>query len=244
MSLSHINYYIDKSCSFGVIGALELANLYMLQYFPGTVVVPFLTSCACIAAAASKGLKRVVKQPRPPGAPKVSPGMPSNHATSLSFLSLVVIYGMQRYAASTVTADHAKQTFFDISTPLSLTITYAWPLQTSAAVFSVYAAWLRVVRGHHTVAQVVAGYLLGVALAIVSLAVNYYGYTGSRLGGRVDDLPRSAKIAILLTSVVISAMVIRAIVRGSRKVRIDCTGTSAPRKGEKRGVMTGNGTQR
>ncbi|KAK7195875.1 Divergent PAP2 family/PAP2 superfamily [Novymonas esmeraldas] len=218
--LSRINYYVDKSCSLGVVGAVAFVNVYTLQYFPSTVVVPFLTSCSCVAAAISKALKRVVNQSRPRGAPKLSPGMPSNHATSLSFLCVATVYGLQRYAASIVdgtAADAAAvRRMLTDSAPLpSLPVEFVRPLQVLVAVYSVYATSLRVVQGHHTVAQVTVGYALGILFATLTLLGNYGGYTGARAGGRVDDLPSLAKVAVMAASVTVSLVAMRAIVRGA-----------------------------
>ncbi|KAI5688494.1 PAP2 superfamily [Leishmania braziliensis] len=224
MFLTHINYYVDKNCSYGVVGAVVLVNVYVLQYLPDTIVVSFLTGCACIAAAVSKGLKRIIKQSRPPGAPKVSPGMPSNHATSLSFLCVATVYGLQRCAVSNAIVRGMNQTLFYTPQLPSAQLSYVLPLQVLIAVYSMYAAGLRVAWGHHTVAQVAAGYLLGFFFAILSLAANYSGYTGSRSGGRVDDLPLPVKAIVFLASVVISAMAIRSIIRGAHVPRGARTG--------------------
>ncbi|KAK7195876.1 hypothetical protein NESM_000520200 [Novymonas esmeraldas] len=103
------------------------------------------------------------------------------------------------------------------SAPLpSLPVEFVRPLQVLVAVYSVYATSLRVVRGHHTVGQVTVGYALGILFAALTLLGNYGGYTGARAGGRVDDLPLPVKAAILFSSVVISVLAMRAIVRGSR----------------------------
>lgn len=226
MYLSCINYYVDRNCNFGVVSAVLLVNVYVLQHLPRTIVVPFLTLCACITVGVSKGLKRIIKQPRPPGAPKASPGMPSNHATSLSFLSVVTVYVLQRYASSTPAVGGANQTLFHTPPLPSLPLPYVRPLQTLIAVYSVYATGLRVAQGHHTVAQVTAGYLLGCTFAICSLAANHSGYTGSRFGGRVDELPLPEKVILLFASVAISAMAMRSIVLGARASRV--ARTSAP----------------
>ncbi|KAG5478447.1 hypothetical protein LSCM4_04680 [Leishmania orientalis] len=216
MPLSRVSYYLDKNGNFGVVALVLLVNAYALQYLPGTVVVFYLTSCACIAAAVSKGLKRVIKQPRPPGALKASPGMPSNHATSLSFLGVTTVYGLQRYTESTAAFRGTNQALLHAPSLLFLPVTPVWPIQVLFTVYSVYASSLRVTWGHHTVAQVCAGYVLGFLLAIFSLAVNYHGYTGSRAGGRVDDLSLPMKVIMVLASVAITAMATRSIIRGAR----------------------------
>lgn len=219
--LSRFNYYVDRYCSVFVVGAVALVNLYTLQYFPSTVVVPFLTSCTCVAAALSKGLKRVVNQSRPAGAPKLSPGMPSNHATSLAFLCVVTVYGLQRYASagelSSSTGIGGTGQSFIATPPLpALPRSYVPPLQCLAVFYSLYATALRVVQGHHTVAQVAVGYAFGVCCASLCLVGNYYGYTRVHCGGRVDDMSALAKVAVTAGSVGISLLAMRAIVRGAR----------------------------
>ncbi|GET88715.1 hypothetical protein LtaPh_2308100 [Leishmania tarentolae] len=219
MFLSGVNHYVDKNCNFGVVSAVLLVNVYVMPYVPGTVVVPFLTLCACITAGISKGLKRIIRQPRPPGAPKASPGMPSNHATALSFLSVVAVYILQLYGSCPATVSGANETLFRTPPP-SLPLSCVRPLQVLIAAYSMYATGLRVAQGHHTVAQVTAGYLLGFTLAIISLAANYNGYTGPRFGGRVDELPLSEKVMMLLASAVITAMAMCSIVRGAHVPRV------------------------
>ncbi|KAG5478661.1 hypothetical protein LSCM1_06065 [Leishmania martiniquensis] len=224
MSLPCVSYYVDRYGNFGVVGVVLLVNAYSMQYFPSTVVVSYLTSCACIAAAISKGLKRAIKLPRPSGALKASPGMPSNHATSLSFLFLTTTYALQRYTDSAVTVRGVNQTLLRTPSLLPLSVSLVWPLQVLVAVYSLYATGLRVTWGHHTVAQVCAGYVLGLLFAILSLAANYSGYKGSRPGGRVDDLPLPMKVAILLTGISISAMATHSIARGVRAACFTPTG--------------------
>lgn len=98
---------------------------------------------ALLNAGSAKLLKRIINQSRPDGATKVDPGMPSSHATSLSFLSILC-------AAAIV----------DVQTTL-----FAPAVRLAAAASAVTAAvvacsW-RVYCGYHTVPQILVGWALG-----------------------------------------------------------------------------------
>lgn len=88
-----------------------------------------------------KALKRIIRQPRPDGAKKMDHGMPSSHATALSFLSsgavinLIKAHGLVSWAFA----------------PASLILAGA-----------VVASWWRVSVGYHTSAQVLVGWTVGV----------------------------------------------------------------------------------
>lgn len=92
---------------------------------------------ALINSASGKLLKRVINQARPEGTRMSDPGMPSSHATSLSFLSLSL-------AAAVLAAP-------------------AWGALGAALVVTaaVIATSWRVSAGYHTLAQVCAGWMLG-----------------------------------------------------------------------------------
>lgn len=92
-------------------------------------------------AAAGKALKRLLRAPRPPGAAgagKTDPGMPSSHATSLSFLAL---------AAATALAGSPAGHAAGLAIVLGAMVALVW----------------RVGCGYHTVPQVAAGCALGSA---------------------------------------------------------------------------------
>uniref|UniRef100_A0A7S0WXY9 Phosphatidic acid phosphatase type 2/haloperoxidase domain-containing protein n=1 Tax=Chlamydomonas leiostraca TaxID=1034604 RepID=A0A7S0WXY9_9CHLO len=114
-----------------------------------------------VLSYACKGLKHVIRQPRPPGSRKKDPGMPSNHATG-------IMYCAGYYAA----------TAHDL-TPLRVA--------THAAAVSVAAGmtWLRVYHGQHTASQVVAGAVLGGGGAVVWHAAGAAGALGVLQGHEV-----------------------------------------------------------
>lgn len=91
------NYYVDYTCSLFVLGIVVLVNLYNLPQTPNSIVLPTMTAACCLTAAFSKVCKRLINQSRPVGAAKLSPGMPSNHATSVSFLLQMALFALQRW---------------------------------------------------------------------------------------------------------------------------------------------------
>jgi dolichyldiphosphatase len=106
-----------------------------------------------------KILKRVLNQERPDGSRKGDPGMPSSHATSLSYLS---VYGAASLAH-----------FRDAAPALG----YGGQLIVSGALVLVgmWLSYLRVSTGYHTAPQVAVGYGLGstTALAWLFVGLNY-----------------------------------------------------------------------
>jgi dolichyldiphosphatase len=104
-----------------------------------------------------KVLKRVLNHERPDGAIKADPGMPSSHATSLSYLS---VYG----AASLVY-------FKDAAAGLGM----GYPAQVAIAgalvIVGAFLSYLRVRTGYHTPPQVIVGYGLGSSTALAWLFI-------------------------------------------------------------------------
>ncbi|EPY26160.1 dolichyldiphosphatase [Strigomonas culicis] len=191
--VSRVNRGVDTSCSAAVSATVVGVNLFYLAQAPGTIAVPFFTACCCTTAAAAKVLKRVINQSRPAGARKLNPGMPSNHATALSFLTVLAAYGLL--------AD---------GEPGGATLGPA-----SVVGYSLYATALRVSCGHHTVPQVVVGYLFGAGSAMLCLAANYMGYDGERRGGRIDELSETVKCALLGACVITGVLAFHSILKGS-----------------------------
>lgn len=102
-----------------------------------------------------KILKRILNHERPDGAIKADPGMPSSHATSLSYLS---VYGA------------ASLAYFKDAAPA---LGYPAQLAVSAVlvVLGIFLSYLRVKTGYHTPPQVIVGYGLGSSTALVWLFV-------------------------------------------------------------------------
>ena len=97
-----------------------------------------------------KILKRILNHERPDGAIKADPGMPSSHATSLSYLSV--------YAAT------ALAYFRDAAPALG----YAGQLAASfvLVIMGMFLSYLRVSTGYHTPPQVIVGYAVGSTTAL------------------------------------------------------------------------------
>ena len=97
-----------------------------------------------VSAANCKAIKRAINAPRPDGAYKADPGMPSSHAQSLAFL-----------ASYTAAANLEGQGFSPA----------AWTQAGGLLALAAFLTWLRVATGLHTVEQVGAGFALGLGSA-------------------------------------------------------------------------------
>jgi dolichyldiphosphatase len=137
--------YLNESTKF-VVSATAMVFL---------VFHPTVETCWCLLGSIvnsvnGKLLKRALNHSRPDGAKKVDPGMPSSHATSLSYLSW--------YAAL---AFAFEPNAFGLAT--TVTRTLAFGLVSLGA----FLAYLRVKLGFHTWPQVYVGYGLGSSTALV-----------------------------------------------------------------------------
>lgn len=94
-----------------------------------------------------KMLKKVIRQPRPDGATKIDHGMPSSHATSLSFLTFAALFGVARRGGLRPTPSLGAA----ILALLLAGIATRW----------------RVAAGYHTTRQVAAGWVVGCIDAIL-----------------------------------------------------------------------------
>ena len=137
--------YLNESTKF-VVSATAMVFL---------VFHPTVETCWCLLGSIvnsvnGKLLKRMLNHSRPDGAKKVDPGMPSSHATSLSYLSW--------YAAL---AFAFEPNAFGLAT--FVTRTLAFGLVSLGA----FLAYVRVKLGFHTWPQVYVGYGLGSSTALV-----------------------------------------------------------------------------
>lgn len=115
----------------------------MLLYYRDATSVLYVSG-AGLNSLAGKLLKRVIKQPRPTTL-KADPGMPSSHATSLSFLALLgVVHFWVRGG-----------------------MLWQWVLAGGGVSMAVVASSWRIRAGYHTMGQVIAGWMLGGADAAV-----------------------------------------------------------------------------
>jgi dolichyldiphosphatase len=153
--------YINESTKFLVSGA-ALATLVTK---PEVAVVWCLIG-SVVNSACGKVLKKLLNEKRPEGAAKADPGMPSSHALSLSYLSV--------YAAAAL-ASRGGVDGGAIGTsalqPWPVSATFVIPGCVSLIALGVFFTWLRVKLGYHTKPQVVVGYVLGAATAMVWLAI-------------------------------------------------------------------------
>ena len=137
--------YLNESTKF-VVSATAMV---FLMFHP-TVETCWCLLGSIVNSVNGKLLKRMLNHSRPDGAKKVDPGMPSSHATSLSYLSW--------YAAL---AFAFEPNAFGLAT--TVTRTLAFGLVSLGA----FLAYLRVKLGFHTWPQVYVGYGLGSSTAFV-----------------------------------------------------------------------------
>jgi dolichyldiphosphatase len=111
---------------------------------------------AVASSGACKLLKRLLNLPRPEGAPKADPGMPSSHANSLAFL------------ASTAALEIARGARVGGGGAEGAAAVAAAPLAAAAAVLvlGAFLSWLRVRLGFHTPAQVGVGCIFGAGCGV------------------------------------------------------------------------------
>ncbi|KAI8970022.1 hypothetical protein BDF20DRAFT_838425 [Mycotypha africana] len=129
--------------------------------------VVYFTICAILATVVAKILKSIIRQPRPipkllkhngkviKAKVKKSYGMPSSHSTAISFFAAyihcLIIYELHRNKTATLSSRASEY--------CALTLFHC---------FACGVIWSRVRLEHHTRAQVIAGTLLGMSLAILS----------------------------------------------------------------------------
>lgn len=121
-----------------VSGALALAFVWRADVLTTRMIVGGIVS-----AIGVKIVKRLLKQPRPPGASLTDGGMPSSHAQSLFFFA-------------TFLSAHCWSTEW-------------WPIVSSVLLMSM-ALWQsarRVSKGLHTKEQIAVGMLMGIANALI-----------------------------------------------------------------------------
>ena len=136
---------------------------------------PTVETCWCLLGSIinsvnGKLLKRVLNHSRPNGAKKVDPGMPSSHATSLSYLSW--------YAAL---AFAFEPNAFGLATH----VTRAFAI--GVVSLGAFLAYLRVKLGFHTWPQVLVGYGLGSSTASLWIVFGK-SYLIRHLARRPEDL--------------------------------------------------------
>lgn len=134
---------VTKWTTITLVSAVLLyqRDVWVVTYVLGSIV----------NSAIGKMMKQVIRQPRPDGSTKGDPGMPSSHATSLSFLSVAPLVSVALHRGLRI----------------DLQLTAAAVAAVAAGVAS---SW-RVQAGYHTVSQVLVGWLVGTTNAVVWTAL-------------------------------------------------------------------------
>ncbi|GAK61920.1 uncharacterized protein PAN0_001c0115 [Moesziomyces antarcticus] len=132
------------------LGILHLRTSHVLYFTIGSLATSFT----------AKGLKRVIKQPRPPGSRvKKTSGMPSTHSATISFMGTYIVL------SSLLLPLHPSLVLDRTSTQSDQMVRIWLALLGVAA--PVLVMWSRVRLGVHTRAQTLVGAALGVAKAII-----------------------------------------------------------------------------
>eukprot|EP00759_Apiculatamorpha_spiralis_P054082 PhF_6_TR6815/c0_g1_i1/m.9806 len=130
--------FIDRSSKWVVSISVALTAIIATTTLPPPYEI---TPAVYIAlslwnATFSKILKRIINSARPPGSRKVDPGMPSSHAMSLGYLTAGAVSG-------------------------ALWLQLPYVVCVGVTSVGMLFAGLRVYMGHHTIPQVIVGYVVG-----------------------------------------------------------------------------------
>jgi dolichyldiphosphatase len=132
------------------LGILHLRTSHVLYFTIGSLATSFT----------AKGLKRVIKQPRPPGSRvKKTSGMPSTHSATISFMGTYIML-------SSLLLPLHPSLILDRTSTQSDQMVRIW-LALIGVAAPVLVMWSRVRLGVHTRAQTLVGAALGVVKAIV-----------------------------------------------------------------------------
>ncbi|CCW68288.1 unnamed protein product [Phytomonas sp. Hart1] len=202
-----INYILDDHTVIFVAICVVGVNIFYFDPTASTIAVPFMTIMCCVMVALNVLLKRVLNQARPPGALKESSGMPSNHAASLMFLSILACEGLQRSQVKSLYPCRAST--FSCATRVNSVL---WLMQGLILTCAIYGSALRVICGAHTAPQVFVGGVFGFSSAVLVMRLNYAGYTGLRAGGRIDEIGYTIKCLLLLISIGTIAFTVKEII--------------------------------
>ncbi|SNX84133.1 uncharacterized protein MEPE_02841 [Melanopsichium pennsylvanicum] len=141
------------------IGILHLRTCHALYFTIGSLATSFT----------AKGLKKVIKQPRPPGSRvKKTSGMPSTHSATISFMGTYIVL-LSLFLPLHPSLSLAS-TFLEGDSAASDKMVRSW-MAIIGFVTPVLVMWSRVRLGVHTPAQTLAGAALGVAKACIWFTV-------------------------------------------------------------------------
>lgn len=202
--LGEFNAFMDRACKYIVVATTFTVTVTSTPWDGSSCFVPIATGMSVATAIAGKVLKKLINHSRPTGARKADPGMPSSHAVALSYLSTAAALGVLWHNRWVLSPNVAVTMMFAVG-------------------MGVYWTVLRVLLGHHTVPQVLVGFVFGMCSAVTVFAVNFVGFDGPEDGGRVDHysntMSRQAVAGIL--AVLCSITMVRV---GKRWIREDCSG--------------------
>ena len=166
--------FVDKCTKWAVTGLTFAVGCHLTS--EDNVLPPYFLLWALCNAVAGKVIKRVLDHRRPATSRKKTPGMPSSHANSLACLGSMAGLALWTYAG--------------VTSPLAC----ALPVLIAAGLTA-----LRVVEGHHTVPQVLAGWAMGSVSAVLS-------FQAEARVVHVNERPREARLGLVTVALVLAAI--------------------------------------
>ncbi|EST06663.1 Phosphatidic acid phosphatase type 2/haloperoxidase [Kalmanozyma brasiliensis GHG001] len=142
------------------IGILHLRTSHVIYFTVGTLATSFT----------AKGLKRVIKQPRPPGSKvKKTSGMPSTHSSTISFMGTYILL-------SSLLLPLHPSLHLGSGAAARDNMAHIW-IALVGVVAPVLVMWSRVQLGVHTPAQT----LVGAALGVVKACLWFTAWNGTQV---------------------------------------------------------------
>jgi dolichyldiphosphatase len=185
--LHQLHVAADRSCKYVVVAITFAVAVGCTPPDASSVVVPVVVSMSVATALGGKLLKRLINQRRPAGASKSDGGMPSSHAVSLGYLSTA---GSLALLWRRPALWGLPETVFSYEVVSGVMMAAA-----------VYYSWLRAYVGHHSVPQIVVGFIIGASSALLVMLAIYAGADAQRPGGRLDEWGLSVRQGVLAASV-------------------------------------------
>ena len=168
---------IGLSAKFFVSGAATL-----VLYSTDSWIPLYYILSSVLNGVLSKGIKSIVKQPRPPQSVKAGYGMPSSHTQAFFFFVAVVA----------------------VNAPRFLSMKFSALLSLLLLLYSVVASYWRVVAGVHSYSQTIVGAFLGLVIGIlaakgeVSAIAKVLPFLGKNLG-----VPIYAKLTVSILGFIV-----------------------------------------
>ena len=140
--------YLQPRGFFNVVGISSkffVTGIATLVLYGTSSWIPlYYILCSVLNGALSKGIKKIVKQPRPPQSDKTGYGMPSSHTQAFFFFVAVV----------------------SVNAPRFLNIKYSALLSLSLLIYSIVASYWRVAAGIHSFSQTLVGAVIGLLFGL------------------------------------------------------------------------------